>query len=324
MSTTDKIGLVGDIGGTNARFALVSLEDGCRKLNASRSLLCRDYPTVTEALKVYLAEADAPSPSFASIAVAGPVEDRAIRFTNLGWAFSEAGLEQDLGFERANLLNDYAALAIAAPMLQDEDVFAIGAAKPAPGTIAILGAGTGFGVSALARDADGETVLSTEGGHAAFAPTDSLEIEILKVLLERFVRVSIERLLSGPGLVNLYQAICLVEDRAVLAEDPETVSLLAAEGNVTANDALDRFCEIMGSVAGDHALAFGARGGVLIAGGIAPRMLDRLSTGGFRARFEDKGRFRDYNAGIATRVITHSNAALLGAARKVRQLARAT
>ena len=310
--------LVGDIGGTNARFALAEATSGRPRLSSFRSLQCADYPSLEAAIAAYFAgQPSEPRPAVAVIAVAGPVVDGALNFTNLGWRVSETELVRALGFRSATLINDYAALALAAPALDDEDVHHIGpkfAGRP-DSTIAMIGAGTGFGASALVRDGRAEAVLTTEGGHIAYAPTDALEAEIWRILSLRYGRVSVERVLSGPGLLNLYGAMLELEGRKPDYDTPDAVSRLADEGDPLALRTVQLFCEIMGSVAGDFALAYGAQGGLCIAGGVAPRLLGHLEKSDFRGRFEAKGRFESYLRAIPTMVVTQPYAALLGAGR---------
>ena len=183
--------------------------------------------------------------------------------------------------------------------------------------IAVLGPGTGFGVSALARDIHGnEIAMPSEGGHACFAPGDPIEDEILRILRQRYDRVSIERLICGPGLLNMHRALAQIEGRETHIEDPAQITREAMENpNSACGATLARFCAVLGAVAGDIALTTGARGGIYIAGGIAPRILPFLQASPFRERFERKGRFADYMAAIPTKVILHKHAALLGAAR---------
>jgi glucokinase len=317
--THSAVGLVGDIGGTNARFALVDLGPGKPELIAPRSYLCSDFASAEEAVAAYLAERpEAPRPSAAVLAVAGPILDGEIVFTNTDWRISEAGFSEAMRLRSTKLVNDYAALALAAPMLEASDTEVIGpdvAGRP-DGTLAILGAGTGFGVSALVRGGGRETVMTTEGGHMSLAPADEVEVEILRVLGRRFGRVSVERVLSGPGLLNLYEALAVIEGREAVAATPGEVTRRAQEGDPVAAAAIDRFCAVLGGVAGDFALAYGARGGVYLAGGVSRHLMQTLRNGGFRRRFEEKGRFEPYMREIPTRAILHPHTiALLGAAR---------
>lgn len=313
------IGLVGDIGGTNARFALVSTVGAKPRLISPQSYLCRDFATAEDAVAAYLADHPAEArPSAAVLAVAGPIIDGEIIFTNADWRISEAGFSTAMQLGSTKLVNDYAALALAAPMLQPEDTELVGPAVAgrADGPIAILGAGTGFGVSALVRDGVREAVLTTEGGHVSLAPTDELEVEIWRLLRRRFGRVSVERVLSGPGLLNLYEALAAIRGCDVAAATPRDVTCRAQQGDAAAIEAMDRFCAVLGGVAGDFALAYGARGGVYLAGGVSRHLMHTLHNGEFRQRFEQKGRFESYLREIPTRVILHPHTiALLGAAR---------
>ncbi|MBC6983396.1 glucokinase [Caulobacter sp. 17J80-11] len=316
------LALVGDIGGTNARFGLVDLSAARPEVTDATGYQCRDFPTASDAVRAYLREHGVKRvPAAAAIAVAGPVENGAIRFTNNDWSLSEAGL-REMGFGAARLLNDYAALALAAPLLQGEDVRRIGAPDAEPGnrTIAVLGPGTGFGVSAVARDDRGEAILATEGGHVAFAPADEVEMEVLRRLSAKYGRVSVERILSGPGIVDLHHALLAMDGRESVLTDPAEITRRALSGDPECRRTIERFCAILGSVAGDFALAYGARGGVYVAGGIPPIVIDVLAQSDFRKRFEDKGRFAAYLAQIPTRVILRPHAALLGAAGAARSL----
>jgi glucokinase len=316
MKIDAELGLVGDIGGTNARFAWIDLHYPGSGPQAALDLRAREHATVQHAIGAYLEQAAVGRrPAHVVLAVAGPVENGAIRFTNMNWCFSEADLLA-AGFSSARLINDFAALAHAAANLSEDATRSIGgpATGPRDQSIAVLGAGTGFGVSALARDGRSEAVLATEGGHVGFAPTDDVEIEILRRLGARFGRVSVERILSGPGLCNLHRALCEIDGQPDVVDDPAEITRRALEGDEPARRTVERFCAIFGSVAGDFALALGARGGAFIAGGIAAGIVDELERSAFRSRFEDKGRFKTYMQAIPTRVIVRPHAALAGAA----------
>lgn len=305
---TNAPALVGDIGGTNARFGLAA--PGAAKVEAIAQYHVADFPQAEEAIRAYLKTVPA-APGSAAIAVAGPVIDGAIDFTNSDWVLSEEGL-RSLGFKSARLLNDFAALALAAPRMSGQDLHRLGdkGEAEAGGTVVVLGPGTGFGVSALAHGAP----VASEGGHAAFAPGDEVEDEVLRLLRQQHGRVSIERILSGPGICSLHRCLAQIEGRSVDTDDPAAITRAALAGDAASLATLMRFCGILGAVAGDLALTFGATGGVFVAGGIPPRILDLLDGSAFRARFEDKGRFKDYLARIPTQVIVHPHAALVGAA----------
>ncbi|HUO22338.1 MAG TPA: glucokinase [Caulobacteraceae bacterium] len=307
--------LVGDIGGTNCRLALVQAVDGQVRVASPTDYKCADFPEAYDAIDRYLHAVDwTGALSGGVLAIAGPVRDGAVQSTNMPWRLSEADLQRR-GLPNARLINDYTALALAVDQFAPRDLIALGpdvAGEPSD-TVAVMGAGTGFGAGALARGVGGTAVIATEGGHIAFAPTDDVEIEILKILRRMFGRVSVERLLSGPGLVNIHTALAQIEGAPAPAMGAEAIVAEAASADGLARRTLDRFCAIYGAVAGDLALAYGARGGVYLGGGIAPAIAGRLQAGGFRQSFEDKGRFRAYVAAIPTKVIANTHAALLGA-----------
>jgi len=308
--------LVGDVGGTNARFAIARSIDGETVLDHHDSFPAEAFPTFLEGVAAFIAGCEV-KPTGGVIAVAGPVEDGAIDLTNSPWAVSETQL-RTLGLDPIRLINDFEALAWGAPEVPTQDLAHLGGPECGDGhaAIAVVGPGTGFGVSALARDGHGHALaLPSEGGHACFAPGDAIEDEIVRILRRRYGRVSIERLICGPGLLNLHRALAEIEGRETHIDDPAEITTTAlADRDSPCVATLARFCAMLGSVAGDVALTTGARGGVFIAGGIAPRILPFLKASPFRERFEQKGRFADYMADIPTWVITHRHAALLGAA----------
>lgn len=313
----DKTLLVGDVGGTNARFAVARMVDGRPVLEHHESFPAERHPTFLEGVRAFIDGCEV-KPSGGVIAVAGPVTDGAIDLTNSPWRVSEAELGT-LGLQPVRLINDFEALAWGAPVVPDDQLESLGG--PAKGdedaAIAVLGPGTGFGVSALVRDAHGQQMaMPSEGGHACFAPGDAVEDEILRILRRRYDRVSIERLICGPGLLNMHRALAEIEGRETHIDDPAEITREALEeANSPCGHTLARFCAILGAVAGDIALTTGARGGVYIAGGIVPRILPFIKASPFRERFERKGRFADYMAAIPTKVIMHKHAALLGSAR---------
>ncbi|HEX3701460.1 MAG TPA: glucokinase [Phenylobacterium sp.] len=317
------LGLVGDVGGTNARFALVDAEGRVRNLHIYQA---RDYPTLSEVIADYLKRTmGSARPPRAVIAVAGPVLDGEIAFTNLDWHVSEGDLLATFEFEAVKLINDFAAQALACPRLEPDNLRTLGPPLRGGGPdcpLIVLGAGTGFGVAGLARGAFGDVAVATEGGHAAFAPNDEVEVEIWRRMHARYGRVSIERLLSGAGLFDIYRILCEISQHDGRAGDERAVMEAGNAGDADAVAALDRFCAILGAVAGDLALSFGARGGAFISGGIAPRMAERLGAGGFRARFEDKGRLTPFVREIPTALVLHPYPALIGAARELEQMER--
>ena len=314
---TDLTLLVGDVGGTNARFALARRIEGQIVLDHHESFPAHEHPTFLGGVKAYLDGCEV-KPSGGVLAVAGPVTGGAIDLTNSPWRVSEDELAT-LGLKPVRLINDFEALAWGAPIVPEDQLASLGG--PVEGqhdaAIAVLGPGTGFGVSALARDSHGrEIALPSEGGHACFAPGDAIEDEILRVLRRRYDRVSIERLVCGPGLLNMHRALAEIDGRKSHVDDPAEITQAALKDpHSPCGATLARFCAILGAVAGDVALTLGARGGIYIAGGIAPRILPFLKASPFRERFEHKGRFQPYMQAIPTKVILHKQAALLGAAR---------
>ena len=315
--TWNKTLLVGDVGGTNARFALAHMVDGKPTLEHHQSFPAAEHPTFLGGVKAYLDGCEV-KPTGGVIAVAGPVTDGEIDLTNSPWRVSEAELET-LGLKPARLINDFEALAWGAPVVPADQLASLGGPDEGEehATVAVLGPGTGFGVSALVRDGrGGEMAMPSEGGHACFPPGDPIEDEILRILRQRYTRVSIERLICGPGLLNMHRALAEIDGRETHIDDPAQITQEALDDPRSHCGAtLARFCAILGAVAGDIALTTGARGGIYIAGGIAPRILPFLKASPFRERFERKGRFQDYMAAIPTKVILHKHAALLGAAR---------
>ncbi len=311
-------GMVGDVGGTHARFALARVTDGAVRLDAVTSLRVVDYATGEEAMGAFLDRlGPRQRPRFAVIAAAGPVENGIVELTNnTAWRLSERVLAKACDLSGVRLINDFAAQALAIDHLGGDDVRRIGppGAAITRATAAILGPGTGFGAAALADDGVHRTILTGEGGHVGFSPGDEVELEIVRRLMARFGRASVERLISGPGLLNLHQALAEIRGEPVTCDRPDEITKRGLAGDPLARATLGRFCAMLGSVAGDFALAFGARRGVYIAGGIAPAILDVLESSEFRRRFEAKGRMSDYMKAIPTLVVIAAHAALTGAA----------
>lgn len=308
-----ELGLVGDIGATNARFALVA-PDGSLSRNAN--LLCDDYSSIGEAIKAYLAQAGALMPEHAVLAVATSPRGDRVSFTNNPWTFSIAELAQHLGVRQLRVVNDFYANAFAVPRLVGNDLRKIGSGEAiAHMPIGVIGPGSGLGVSAVVATGNGHVPIAGEGGHVTMAAADDEESAVLALMRKRYDHVSAERLLSGPGLLNLYNALCEIAGTpaasltAAQISDPQT-----AAGDEHAAKAVAMFCAMLGTVAGNLALTIGAQGGIYIAGGIVPKLGEAFAQSPFRARFEDKGRFRAYLAAIPTFVVVRPDAALLGAA----------
>jgi glucokinase len=325
MSTDSQI-LVGDVGGTHARFAVVEPAVAGPWRVLQRLDLEERFATFNEALQSYLDRTGMMSlPRRAAIAVAGPVVAGTARFTNRGWEISEEAL-RNFGFKRALLINDFAALALAVDVLEEKHLRTIGPKRQGleGGTITILGAGTGFGVSCLARYGNLAVPMSTEGGHMNFAPGNAQELAALQLMWKQQGHVSVERILSGEGLEHLYRTLEELAGRTSPALAAAEISAAAQRNEAGPSAALTMFCSIFGAVAGDLALAHGARGGVYIAGGIAEKIQKFLLQSPFRRRFEDKGRLTAYVAAIPTQLIVNPDIALLGAARSSMVLAAVT
>ncbi|MBM3618257.1 MAG: glucokinase [Alphaproteobacteria bacterium] len=313
--TTSNLVLVGDIGGTNARFALADAQTLAITQTGYRRTA--DFAGIEEAIRSYLAEEGAnAAPTQASIAVACPVGDDAIRLTNNHWRFSQAELKRNLGLGELHVINDFTAQALAVPHVPASHITQVGSGKAISGApIGVLGPGTGLGVSGLIPAGNGWTPLSGEGGHVGIVAENEQEFDILRFAWKEFGRTSLERLICGSGIVFLYRAMAHI--RLMDAEPLEAADVVsrALEGDALCRDTLNQFCAFLGGFAGDVALILGARGGVYIAGGIIPRFMDFFAGSPFRERFENKGRFRDYTTSIPTFVITpDENPALVGAA----------
>ncbi len=302
--------LIADIGGTNARFALV--EAGKPAVD-ERHLLVRDFPDPGAAIEAYLAGRAIDE---AVIAVATPVETDVIHFTNSPWIFSIDALQARLGLRRLAVINDFAAQALAMPHLAAQELEQIGGGAPTPGrAVGVLGPGTGLGVSALVPGKIGWTALPTEGGHVSFAPGNAREGKVLEHLRGHFGHVSNERLLSGQGLLNLAQALAAVDGRQCGADTPEEVTQQARSNACPAcREATAMFSTLLGSAAGDLALTVGARGGVYVAGGVCGRLGPLFDRAAFRHRFADKGRMRVFLEPIPVWLVLRGDTGLLGAA----------
>ncbi len=306
--------LVGDIGATNARFGLVS-PDG--KVLHWRSHACEQYPTIDDALAEYLSDRGGlPMPRQAAIAIASAVTGDRIAMTNHPWSFSIAALKARFGFERLEVINDFTAQALALPRLGADERMAVGGGTAAAGApLAVLGPGSGLGVSGLVPCAAGWVALTGEGGHATMSPASDRESAVLDHMRRRFDHVSAERVLSGPGIVNLYSTLAEIDAIPSKGYTAAQITDLAMRGeDPVCIEATAMFCAMLGTVSGNLALTLGARGGLFIAGGIVPRLGHYFADSPFRARFQAKGRFEPYLAAIPTYVVTHPLAAFLGGA----------
>lgn len=313
--------LIGDIGGTNARFALIRAPG--QPMEAMRTLPCADFPGPCEAIEHYLATAGLPRPRWCAFGIANPIDGDFVKMTNHHWAFSIRELQARLDLAHLQVINDFTALALALPALRESELERVGAGAPLAGrAIGLLGAGTGLGVSGLVPCGPDYVPLEGEGGHVTLAAADAHEAAIIAWLAERYPHVSAERVLSGPGLVTLYEAEAALAGRPAPALTAAEISQHALDGgSPLCAAAVDRFCAFLGTVAADLALTLGARGGVFIGGGIVPRLGPAFARSRFRARFEHKGRFGAYLAQIPTWVIRAPYPGLVGAARALERTA---
>ena len=305
--------LVADIGGTNARFAMVA--DASAKAIEPRNLRCAEYETIVDATLAYLDLVALGKPYQAAISIASPVTGDALNMMNHSWSFSVSETRAALGLRHLKVLNDYTALALALPGLRDEQRLQVGAGQGLVGhPIAVLGPGTGLGVSGVVPAGDHWVPLESEGGHASYGPLNAREQAIIEVMRERLEHVSAESLVSGRGLSLIYEMITRLDQGVGVKLTPGEVSQRALELECpVALETLSIFCNILGTIAGNLALTLGAQGGVYIGGGIILRILDFFSSSGFRERFEKHGRLTPYLRNIPTYVINTDYPALAGA-----------
>jgi glucokinase len=306
--------LVADIGGTNARFALAVGEQN--KITQQKSVRTQDHPSFVSAAREYLQSVGAENIQAAAIAVATPVSGDQIKMTNCPWQFSIEAARKELGLSQLKVLNDFEALALSLPLIAKAELEKIGGGEPlehAP--IALIGAGTGLGVASLVWTGDKWKALPGEGGHVSISAANEKEEKIIAFTRHQFPHVSAERLLSGMGLQNIYQAIASLSAVEPQHLEPSFITSEALRGgDKFCVEAVEIFCAMLGTIAGNLALTLGARGGVYIGGGIVPKLGDYFARSPFRARFESKGRFSAYLAPIPTYVIHADSPALLGAA----------
>lgn len=308
-----------DIGGTHARFAIADVADG-RVIGLSDpvTLKTAEHASFQTAWEAFGAMIDQPMPRAVAIAIAAPVGGELIQFTNNPWIIRPPLIAERLNVDAYVLVNDFEAVGHAVAQADPAHFEHLcGPDQPltAAGTISIIGPGTGLGVAHIHRHAGAYHVQATEGGHIDFAPLDTIEDAILARMRKRFRRVSAERIVSGPGLVDIYETLAQIEGRAIQQHDDKTLWALGMAGEDSlASAAIDRFCMSLGSIAGDIALAQGGFGGVVIAGGLGLRIKDILLRSGFDERFRAKGRFEKLMASIPVKLITHPQPGLFGAA----------
>ena len=303
--------LIADIGGTNARFALC---DGM-VIHDEVQLRCADYPQIEDAVRHYLKTVgEQRAVDAAAIAIAAPLTGDQISMTNHSWRFTISGLRQTLQLRRLIALNDFTALAMALRHLPRSELTQIGGvAQASMAPIALLGAGTGLGVSGLVASGEYWVPLQGEGGHVSLAPGNAREALVLQQLWQRFEHVSVERVLSGPGLVNLYTALAQLGSAVVQNHDAAAITDRGLIGScAVCTETLQMFCALLGSVAGDLALTLGATQAVYIGGGIVPRLGDYFVRSDFRQRFESKGRYAAYLNRVPVFVINSAQPAFVG------------
>ncbi len=315
---TDKTLLIADIGGTNARFALADPERA--GFHDAMTLKCADFASADDAIRHYLDNLSAAAPEVICLAVAGPVIDGSVQVTNNHWTLNATDIAASFSAKEVRLLNDFEAIAYSIPELGVEETEVIGLPEQRPAldsnfNIAIIGPGTGLGIAGLVRR--GQTIIPIvgEGGHIGFAPKSQVQVEILDALRGRFDRVSVERLVSGSGLENIYWALTRIHgEQRIQLSAADVFAQSREDGDPRASEAVHMFFEILGQVAGDVALTLGATDGVYLAGGIAKRYPELLQNSGFRNAFDNKGRHRALMERIPTLLITHDEPGLLGAA----------
>lgn len=326
----DPVLLIGDIGGTHARLALAYA--GRPGFHKVMKLSCEDYATAEAAIEYYLAEHITTAPDVICLAAAGPLRNDAINLTNNHWHLDRRSLAEQFATQRIGLLNDFEAVARSLPLLDASHVRPVGSgagAAPvlakADFTVGVLGPGTGLGVAGLLGRAGAIYPVVGEGGHRGFAPETARQLEVLGLLRERFPRVYAERLVSGPGLENIYDALRVLHRAPGAPAHAVEIFARAQEGgHPVATEAVNLFFEVLGQVAGDLALELGAFDGIFIAGGIAPRYPDLLERSRFRQAFEAKGHYRALLEAIPTLLIVHPDPGLLGAADCARRLWKAS
>jgi len=311
----DTFSLVSDIGGTNVRFALVPTNS--TQTQRELTLRCDDFAGPVDAVRHYLSTVGNPPVRTAVFDVATAVTGDKVVLTNGPWSFSIAKTRDVLKLERLHVINDFTALALSVPLLTANETRQVGGGSPqTEAAIGLIGAGTGLGVSGLLPFGGHWLPIEGEGGHVAFSPATEKEEAILQVLRGRFgSHISVERLVSGMGLTNIFDALCELDGETQASPGPDEITGRALrDGDARCREAVDVFCASLGTAAGNLAMTLGARGGVYIGGGIVPRLGAYFDDSPFRSRFECKGRFRDYASAIPTYVITADLTALRGLA----------
>jgi glucokinase len=305
--------LVGDIGGTNARFALVA--PGKSELKNIKTLHCTKFETVQEAIKSYLSSINDAEIVSACIASAGTTHLDIFKPANNDWVINKSNVSSALNDIRVNWINDFSAQALATTTLKNNDIIVInqGAIQPERVRL-VIGPGTGLGTCGLINSSSGWLPLPAQGGHSDFAPNSSLEIEIWTLLQKQFGHVAVERILSGPGIVNLYKALCQINSKEVLFNSPSEITSAAIKVNPDSisKETLHLFCQIFGSVTGTIALSTGCLGGIYITSDLVRNFLDFFIDSDFLKSFEDKGRLKYYMTDIPIFISKKENMGLIG------------
>lgn len=314
MTVISRQALVADIGGTNARFAISDIDE--LTIQHFAAFRCNAFASLPDAIRAYLNSVPH-RPRMACLAIAGPTSGERLGLTNLPWSFTRAELRDATGCEHLHVVNDFEALAMALPSLTAHDLARIAGSEPVVDTArVVLGPGRGMGVAALVRSGSSWMAIGGEGGHASFAPEDRREMDLVERMREApGAHVSVERMVSGPGLARLYGVLSARGGSPVVPlSAQEVVSRALAGGDAVAEAALDHFVAWLGRFAGDMALVYGARGGVYLGSGIAPNILGALDTPAFRSAFASKGRLFTYLEAVPVHVIKAADAGLKGAA----------
>jgi glucokinase len=314
VSNEESFNLVGDIGGTNARFAIVS--KGNSELISIETLQCEKFKTIQQALQFYLSSIKDIQISLACIASAGTVHLDTFKPANNDWVINKSDVSSALNNIQVSWINDFNAQALATTMLSNNDVVTIKAGIEQPNRLRLaIGPGTGLGICGLIRSSGEWVSVTTQGGHSDLAPNTSLEIEILTLLKKKFGHVAVERVLSGPGIVNLYEALCQINGKDILFHSPSEITAAAINPNpdYLSKETLLLFCQIFGSVTGSIALTTGSLGGVYITSDLVRNFLDFFISSEFVQNFENKGRMKYYMADIPIYLSKKENMGLLGA-----------
>ncbi|MEM0928278.1 MAG: glucokinase [Pseudomonadota bacterium] len=307
--------LVADIGGTNARFAVAEMRNGTLTIRDPQKFRAVDFETVRDAAHAYC-EAIGERPARACFAAAGPIVGDEVRFTNSLWTVRRSDIEKPLGLNEFVLINDFHAWASGFRFLPDEDFVQVKEGDSDPDApILVVGPGTGLGQALVVPVDKTYHVVSTEGGHVTFAPRTDEEFEVMRFIAKEHPRVSAERLLSGRGLVNIHRALCAIAGKPRVSLQANEITAAALDQSLPiASDAVAMFCGLLGRVIGDAVLSTGARGGVVLCGGILPKIKDLFLESRFNELFTDKGRMSDYVGAVPVRLIINESAALYGAA----------